>query len=148
MKMRFSHYLVFSCIVFLLVPVFLHSQEAPSIAGHWEGAIEVPGMKLEILVDFGQKPDGSWEGKISIPAQNARNLPLSGIGLDDKEASFAIAGVAGEPTFKGTISADGTKITGDFTQGGQDFAFTLSREVSPKVKAKQALAGFDEIVER
>ncbi len=146
--MRFIHYLVFFCIVFLLVPVLLHSQEAPSIAGHWEGTIEVPGTKLEILVDFNQKPDGSWEGKISIPAQNAKNLPLSGISLDDKEVSFAIAGVPGEPTFKGTISDDGMKIAGDFTQAGQSLTFSLSREVSPKVKAKQALAGFDEIVER
>jgi CubicO group peptidase (beta-lactamase class C family) len=148
LKKRLIHYFVFVGIVFLLVPIYIRPQEAPSISGHWEGAIDVPGTALEILIDFNQKPDGSWEGKISIPAQNARNLPLSGIGFVDKDVTFAIAGVPGEPTFKGTLSDDGTKIKGDFTQGGQSFPFSLSREISPKIKAKKALAGFDEIVER
>ncbi len=148
MKKRLIHYFVFVGIVFLLVPIYIRPQEAPSISGHWEGAIDVPGTALEILIDFSQKPDGSWEGKISIPAQNARNLPLSGIGFVDKEVTFAIAGVPGEPTFKGSHSDDGIKIRGDFTQGGQSFPFSLSREISPKIKAKKALAGFDEIVER
>jgi hypothetical protein len=148
MNKRYIHYLIFTCFVLLLVPIYLHSQEATSIAGHWEGTIDVPGTKLEILIDFTKKPDSSWEGKISIPAQNAKNLPLDNISFADKKASFAIAGVPGEPTFKGTISDDGMKILGDFTQGGQSFTFSLSREVSPKVKAKKALAGFDEIVER
>ena len=148
MNKRSIHYLIFSCFVFLLVPIYFHSQEATSIAGHWEGTIDVPGTKLEVLIDFNQKPDSSWEGKISIPAQKAKNLPLNNISFVDKKASFAIAGVPGKPTFKGTISDDGTKISGNFTQGGQSFTFSLSREVSPKIKAKKALAGFDEIVER
>ena len=140
-------FFIFSCIVFLVGPVCLHSQETPALAGHWEGTIDVPG-KLAILIDFSQKPDGTLEGKISIPAQNARNLPLNSISFVNKDVSFAIAGVPGEPTFKGTLSDDGTKITGDFTQGGQTFSFSISREVSPKIRAKRALAGFDEIVER
>lgn len=139
--------IILTCIVFLLVPVFLHSQEAPSIVGHWEGTIDVPG-KLAILIDFDQKPDGSWDGKISIPAQNAKNLPLNSTSFVNKEVSFAIAGVPGEPTFKGTISEDGTKISGNFTQGGQTFPFSLSREIIPIIKAKSALVGFEEIVER
>jgi len=145
MNKKRIHYLIFSCIAFLLVPVYFQAQEAPSIAGHWEGIIDVPGTKLEILIDFNQKQDGTWEGRISIPSQNAKNLPLSDISFMDKEATFAIAGVPGEPTFKGTISDNGTKIEGDFTQGGQSFSFSLSLEVSPKIKAKKALAGFDEM---
>jgi CubicO group peptidase (beta-lactamase class C family) len=148
MAKKSTHFLILVCIVFLISPVLLHSQEAPSIAGHWEGTIDVPGTKLKVLIDFSQKQDSTWEGKISIPAQNAKNLPLDNISFANREASFAIAGVPGEPTFKGTISEDGIKIAGDFIQGGQSFPFSLSREVSPKIKAKQALAGFDEIVER
>jgi CubicO group peptidase (beta-lactamase class C family) len=145
---KVTHFLILSCIVFLLFPVSLPSQEVTSIAGHWEGTIDIPGTKLEVLIDFSQKQAGIWEGKISIPAQNAKNLPLNNISFVDKEASFAIGGVPGEPTFKGTITENGTKISGDFTQGGQNFPFSLSREVSPKIKAKKALTGFDEIVER
>lgn len=148
MNKKCAHFLIFYCIVFLMVPVYFQAQEAPTIAGHWEGIIEVPGTELEVLIDFSQKQDGSWEGQISIPAQNAKNLPLGGIDLKGNEVTFAITGVPGEPTFRGSISGDGAKIEGDFTQAGQSFTFSLSREVSPKIKAKQALAGFDEIVER
>jgi CubicO group peptidase (beta-lactamase class C family) len=148
MHKKSTYCFIYFCVVLLLVPFYCHSQEAPSILGHWEGTIDIPGTKLEILIDFSQKQDTSWEGQISIPAQNARNLPLSNIDFVDKEVTFAIAGVPGEPTFKGAISDDGARIAGDFTQGGQSFAFSLSREVSPKIKAKKALDGFDAIVEK
>ncbi len=148
MPKKSTNVLIFSCLVFLLFPVFLRSQETPSVVGHWEGTIDIPETKLEILIDFSQKQDSTWEGQISIPAQNAKNLPLNNISVLDKEVTFAIAGVPGEPTFKGTISENGAKIAGDFTQGGQSFAFSLSREVSPKIKAKKALDGFGAIVER
>ena len=148
MARKFTHYFAYFCLVILLAPVCLHSQKTHSVAGHWEGTIDVPGTKLEILIDFSQKADGSWEGTISIPAQNARNLPLGGISFVGNDISFAIAGVAGEPTFEGNLSDDRAKISGEFTQGGQGFPFSLSREVSPKIKAKKALAGFDKIVER
>jgi CubicO group peptidase (beta-lactamase class C family) len=148
MAKRHFQFLILVCIIFYLGTVIIHSEEAPTIAGHWEGSIAVPGTELEVLIDFSQAEDGSWEGKISIPAQNAKNLPLDKISLADKEATFAIAGVPGDPTFKGNLSDDGTMISGDFTQGGQAFAFSLSREVSPKIQAKKALASFDNIVER
>jgi CubicO group peptidase (beta-lactamase class C family) len=148
MNKSLVRYFIILSIVFMLIPISLQSDEVPSLAGHWEGRIDVPGTKLEILIDFVQKQDGSWEGNISIPAQNAKNLPLSNISVVGKETSFAIEGVPGDPTFKGTISDDGTEIAGDFTQGGQSFVFSLSREVSPKIKAKKALADFEKIVER
>ncbi len=148
MNKSLVRYFIILSIVFMLIPISLQSDEVPSLAGHWEGRVDVPGTKLEILIDFVQKQDGSWEGNISIPAQNAKNLPLSNISVVGKETSFAIEGVPGDPTFKGTISDDGTEIAGDFKQSGQSFAFSLSREVSPKIKAKKALADFEEIVER
>jgi CubicO group peptidase (beta-lactamase class C family) len=66
----------------------------------------------------------------------------------ENQVSFVISGVPGDPTFKGTLSEDGTKITGDFTQNKQTFPFTLSREASPVIKAKDAIADFDTIVEK
>jgi len=135
-------------IVFLLLPISLQAQEVPSLAGHWEGFIDIPGMKLEVLIDFIQKDDGSWEGKISIPAQKAKDVPLSPIIVVDKDVAFEIQGIPGKPTFKGAISDDGMSLTGEFTQGDQTFPFSLSRAVSPIIKAENALAGFDEVVER
>lgn len=135
-------------IVLMLLPICLQPQEVSTLAGHWEGFIDIPGMRLEVLIDFGQKEDGSWEGKISIPAQKAKDVPLSPVIVVEKDVAFEIQGIPGKPTFKGTISDDGQGITGEFTQGDQTFPFSLSRAVSPIIKAQNALAGFDEVVER
>jgi len=119
-----------------------------SLAGHWVGEVEIPGTKLGFDIDFMLKPDGTWSGDISIPDQNAKDLPLGTIIAKGKEVSFEISGVPGSPTFKGALSDDGQKISGQFTQGGQDFPFAMSRSAGLKAQAKQALAGFDAIVNK
>jgi len=124
------------------------SAEEPSIAGHWAGEIEIPGTKLAFDIDFAQKPDGSFSGDISIPLQKAQDLPLGNIAVQGKDISFEIAGVPGTPGFKGTLSEDGRKISGQFTQGGQAFPFAMSRSADLKAQAKKALAGFDAIVNK
>lgn len=130
----------------LLVLSSVFSGQALPLAGHWEGAIEIPGMKLDVDIDFSQKADGSWKGDISIPMQKAKNLPLSNISLEGLQVTFSISGVPGDPTFKGTLSEDGSKITGDFTQEGKTFPFNLAREIDPVVKARKALDGFEDVV--
>jgi len=124
------------------------SAEEASIAGHWVGEVELPGAKLGFEVDFTLKPDGTWSGDISIPMQNAKDLPLGNIVVKGKEVTFEITGVPGTPTLKGTVSDDGQKISGQFTQGGQAFPFAMSRSAGLKAQAKKSLAGFDEIVNK
>src|SRR5512139_1500180 len=81
---------------------------AGDVAGHWEGPIQLPGMELQVLVE--------------LKAGAADALEES-IDAKDTAVSFAIRGVPGQPTFKGTLSADGKAIEGSFTQGGQTFPF-------------------------
>lgn len=133
--------------VFLFAVSGLAASAPPQdLAGHWEGAIDIPGAKLEVNLDFVKQPDGAWKGDISIPVQGAKDLPLSGIKAEGTEVAFAIAGVPGNPAFKGTMSADGAKIAGKFTQGGGFFPFELARAADPAAKARKALEGFDEVV--
>lgn len=118
---------------------------ADGLEGHWEGTIEVPGQALDVDLDF--TTDGKeWSGTISIPAQGARDLPLEQITAQKNAVSFAITGIPGAPTFSGTLSEDGDSITGDFSQGGQTFPFTLSSGVSPAIEARNALSGLGEVL--
>lgn len=122
------------------------AQEA-SLEGHWEGTIEIPGTPLAMDVDF-RREDGAWAGDISIPVQNAKDLPLAGIVLEGGAVTFAIAGIPGDPTFSGTLSEDGDRISGELTQGGQTFPFTLAGAEAPAARARRALEGLDEVVEK
>ena len=120
-------------------------------AGHWEGAIKLPGTELGVLVDLALGKDGAWTGDIDIPLQGAKDLALADVTVDGDQVGFAIAGVPGAPTFQGTIAADGQSIAGQFTQAGANFPFTLARKgeaaVAAKKSAEELLAGFDAFVE-
>ncbi len=150
MKRAWSAYLLYLPLIIGVLVCFSLSLSAEeiSLAGHWEGAIELPGMKLEINLDFTQAPDGTWQGDISIPAQNAKDLPLGKIAIKGLKVSFVIPGIPGDPTFDGALSEDGKTMSGQFTQAGQTFPFRLGREVDPVIKARQALAGLDDILDK
>ena len=118
---------------------------AASAAGRWEGAISVPGTELAITVTLTAGP--KWSGTIDIPAQGASAMPLGDVIVQGSAISFTLPGVPGEPAFKGTLSPDGTTISGTFTQAGQGIPFKLQRKADPSAAATSALAGFDEFVQ-
>ena len=132
-------------VCMLAVPFKAAAQDARFI-GHWEGTIEIPNRPLAFSVDFSAKAGGGLSATVSIPAQGAKDLPLSDVAQSDAGIQFKISGVPGEPTFKGTLAADGAKITGTLSQGGASFPFTLERKASPAATAQEALKGFDEVV--
>jgi pimeloyl-ACP methyl ester carboxylesterase len=112
----------------------IESEPRPEFEGHWEGAIEIPAMSLNVLVDLHH--DGSfWTGTIDIPAQGAAGIGLSGIRVAGMEIDFMIDGVPGEPTFAGTLE-DGA-IEGTFNQYGQGFPFRLGREAIEAARRPQ-----------
>jgi len=80
------------------------------------------------------------------PAQGAKDLRLSDVSQSDAAVAFKISGVPGDPSFKGTLSADGAKISGTFAQGGATFPFTLERKANPAATAQEALKDFEEVV--
>ncbi len=114
----------------LAVPGPVAAQEAdarPAAAGHWEGAIELPGSALPVTVDLAPGPDG-WRGEVDIPAQGARDLPLDDVQVAGDSVVFSLSGVPGTPTFRGTVSTgDTTTMAGSFIQSGRTFPFSLSR---------------------
>ncbi len=133
-------------LLIAVAPVFAAEPAGP--AGHWNGAIELPGTKLGIDVDLAAGEGGAWTGDISIPLQNAKDLPLTNIKVAGASVELEIQGIPGTPTFHGTLSEDGGKIAGDFTQGGGTFPFALERGASAADVAKDALAGYDELVDK
>ena len=138
---------------FLLLVVFVSflspsvaECQTPRIAGHWEGSILVPGSPISISVDFTSKPDGSLGATITIPLQGAKDLPLAAVVASGADVSFQVPGAPGNPTFKGKLDQDGNKIAGDFIQGGATLKFALERRASPEAVAREAMAGFDDVV--
>jgi CubicO group peptidase (beta-lactamase class C family) len=121
---------------------------AERLEGHWEGRIDVPGRPLGIQIELSRGEDGALTGHISIPAQNLRQVPLTGFERSGRQLRFAIAptpGIPGDPTFEGEVAEDGATIEGTFRQGGAALPFTLERGASPTERAQAALEGFSEL---
>ncbi|MBX7222461.1 MAG: serine hydrolase [Blastocatellia bacterium] len=141
--------------VFRVVPVILGILLTAStvfglpqnkLDGHWEGAITLPTGPLSMSVEIAVATDGKYTATISIPQQGARDLPLSNVSCTGSEVSLDLPNVPGDPKFRGKLSAEGQKIEGTFTQGGGSFPFLLERKADPAASARQALAGYDELV--
>jgi hypothetical protein len=101
----------------------LNGPGSMGVGGNWQGAINLPQGPLQVVVDL-TEANGAWTGTIDIPAQQAQDLALEPVTVNGSEVTFAIKGVPGNPTFKGTVS--GTKMTGEFKQGAPT-PFRLAR---------------------
>jgi len=86
-------------------------------------------MSFEFDIDHTSK---GWIGTAAIPSMNASGIPLSDIALTDGKWTFHIKAGTGDPSFSGTLSADGQTLTGTFGQGGITFPFTLKRTGDPR----------------
>jgi hypothetical protein len=97
--------------------------------GHWEGAITLPGTKLQIAVDLASpaKDSEPWSGTIDIPAQMLRGYKLGDLKINDAQVSFRMPNIPGDPVFDGRLNDDGKQLSGDFKQNGQTFPFALAR---------------------
>lgn len=111
------------------------AQDGPR--GHWSGTVEVPDRPLAMEVDLDKGANG-WIGSISIPAQNASGIPLDAITFTNGKCTFRLKGAPGDPTFTGTLSADGKTMAGDFTQGPGTIPFKFTRTGDPKVEEVKA----------
>ena len=131
MKMRTG------ALAWLLAAALTLSAAQTGLKGHWSGSIEVPQGPLGVEVDLDNPGDG-WIGSISIPMQNSSGLPLDHITFTDGKCIFHIKGAPGDPTFSGTLAADGKTISGDFTQGPGTIPFKLARTGEPKVEIIKA----------
>jgi hypothetical protein len=119
----------------LLIPA-LSAQSATGGSGHWEGTIQLPDTKLDVAVDLADQ-GGKWIGAISVPAQKLNGFPLADIAVQGTSVRFAMKGVPGDPAFRGTLSADGQSIAGDFSQGSASFPFALKRAGEAKIEAPE-----------
>jgi hypothetical protein len=103
--------------------------------GRWDGAVQIPGRELQVVVDLAKARDDTWRGSITIPGLNIQGAQLVDVSVQDSGASFGIKTSLGlEATFKGHFGDDGT-FSGDFIQAGNRAAFNLKKIGSPQIEA-------------
>jgi hypothetical protein len=105
--------------------------------GHWSGTITMPQGSLGMEVDLDKTANG-WIGSISIPMQGVTGIPLEQISFANRQGSFHLKGAPGDPSFSGTLSADGKTLDGNFSQGPTSLPLKLTLAGEAKVEVPKA----------
>jgi serine-type D-Ala-D-Ala carboxypeptidase/endopeptidase len=99
------------------------------VGGDWAGALHAGGVTLRLAFHFHAQPGGTIAASMDSIDQGAMGIPCSDVKLDGQKLTLTVPAVHG--TYDGTLSADGTRITGTWSQG-QPLELDLTRtEVKP-----------------
>ena len=124
------------CGLMFLSATTLRAQAPVDLSGHWEGAVQSPGLELGFQIDLAKNAAGELSGTISIPSENLRGLPLQTVSIKDKVVSFY---ARRDQPLAGYISDDGKSISGDYSIEGFTLPFNLTRmgdaRIDPPVRS-------------
>lgn len=88
---------------------------AKDLEGTWNGLLEAGGRQMHLVLKIANQADGTATGSI-------QNLDIAGpelsVGLAQKEKSLTVDVSAISGSFVGVLSADGTELSGTWTQAG------------------------------
>jgi hypothetical protein len=124
-----------------LVPA-LASGAPPTPEGRWEGAVQIPGRELRLIVDLKANPGSAWTGSIILPGLGVKGAALKDVAVRESDVAFALASALGSPTqvppsFEAHLdSADA--MTGKMRGAGLEAPFKLARSGPPQVEAPPA----------
>ena len=95
---------------------------AQDLTGNWQGTLDVGDKGLRTVIKV-TKDDGKYKGVLYSVDQSAVGFPMTTLVLDGKAVQFTIQNL--DVSYAGTLSPDGTTITGKATQGGQTHELDL-----------------------
>lgn len=120
-------------VIFLLVfTASIFGQNASDIEGNWKGTLDAGGAKLTFVLKITKDTD-DYAAKLDIIEQNAKDLPIDSLTLNDKTVKFSIAKFGFG--YEGTFSEKNDEINGTFKQGAANLPLNFKRatgEIEPK----------------
>ena len=109
----------------------LAAQPPSDLSGRWEGSIQAPAMEIPFVLDL-VKNAGEYVGTVNLPLDRVTGLPLLKITVDGTTVAFYAR--ADQP-LNGTVSSDGTTVTGNYFAEGGSVPFTMKRTGAAQMPA-------------
>jgi hypothetical protein len=109
------------------VPAKVSADVAKQLAGRWVGRPQLKTIDYDIEIEFAPNPDGTVVGRLirtTLPKERPINQPFRNFRIGGRTYSWTFPNTQ-EWSFTGTLSDDGTAITGNTTsaQGGIPLTF-------------------------
>lgn len=116
-------------VALLITALFSQAQD---IIGLWHGVLKISGMSLRLDMDLQQQQD-TLVGKLISLDQGNTQIPMKQVRADQGKLYFrtTIAGIE----YNGSFTGD--KIEGIFSQNGQQFPLTFTRNVIDKKEQRR-----------
>lgn len=111
-------------LLFILVAAAAGAQE---VVGDWQGTLKVGPAELRIVVHVTRNDKRELAVTMDSPDQGAKGIPTTGASLADGTFKFDVAQIAGG--YQGKVNADGTAISGTWSQAGNSLPLDLTRAV-------------------
>lgn len=120
---------IFLSFLLLAGASLLHTAKAQcsTIAGEWNGALQVQGIKLRLVFHFFCKGD-TVTATFDSPDQGAKGIPFDKVTLKGNEITIDAPSLMA--SYKASLKAD-TLLEGTWTQGGMSLPLNLSKASSP-----------------
>ncbi len=100
-------------------------ENAAMIAGSWSGNLSAGEQTLRIVFHIVAGGDGALTATMDSPDQGQTGLPINRVTFDGSVLHLELNYVGA--AFEGTITADGTAIDGDWTQGDASLPLRVER---------------------
>lgn len=84
--------------------------------GDWDGTLNTPQGSLHLIFHVQNQPDKTVTATLDSPDQKAMGMKMSEV--LQKEASIELKLKIVGGSYKGTLNAEGTELTGEWSQGG------------------------------
>src|SRR5438270_3530614 len=106
----------------VLVAFFTGAAGAQDLTGNWQGTLQTGGNGLRTVIKV-VKNDGKYKGTLYSVDQGGAELPMTTFSQDGKTVEITIKLI--DVSYTGTVSPDGSAITGKATQNGQTHDLNL-----------------------
>ena len=93
------------------------------LEGNWEGALDIQGTVLRLLVKLARQPDGTGAGTLVSVDQGGAEISLTAVVQKGTHVTLLAASIGG--TFEGELKEGG--LSGTWTQGPGKFPLALKR---------------------
>jgi len=136
LKPRFAFLLLLLALAALWSSASAQEAAPKSVEGIWQGALNVSGMTLRLVVRIHKQADGALAGTMDSVDQGANNIPLDQVTFKDNALRLELKSIQG--VYEGKLNSARTEFTGTWQQAGNTWPLNLARtEKAPEVRRPQ-----------
>jgi hypothetical protein len=139
-----SRHAVVAVALFLASAPVARAQAPVDPSGHWQGSVLIPGRDSIFELDLAKNGNGEFVGTMNVPAERIKGLPLRTVVVEGRSVSF---NARRDQPLDGTLSADGTSMSGDATLSGYALPFSLIRTGDAEIIEPATSAPIDKRLE-